>query len=138
MTSSPDAAMCADIRNALTDSGCPLRLANELTERSTDKKWPNGLSTLPMRQLNRGECAKYVTKRIPGLFCTFHILHLYFHCNSGNTKLYYFWFGMNKFWKFSLHERNNSFLIKILLYHRTIYDLWFLIRKTGSCDIVTG
>ncbi|XP_078324494.1 E3 ubiquitin-protein ligase NRDP1-like [Crassostrea virginica] len=66
MTSSPDAAMCADIWNALTDSGCPLRLANELIERSTDKNWPNGLSTLPMRQLNRGECAKYVTKRIPG------------------------------------------------------------------------
>lgn len=75
MTSSPDAAMCADIWNALTDSGCPLRLANELIERSTDKNWPNGLSTLPMRQLNRGECAKYVTKRIPGLFA-FHILHL--------------------------------------------------------------
>uniref|UniRef100_K1Q2Z3 E3 ubiquitin-protein ligase NRDP1 n=1 Tax=Magallana gigas TaxID=29159 RepID=K1Q2Z3_MAGGI len=66
MISTPDAVLQAVIKRALIDSGSPPHIVNELMENAHERRWPNGLSTLETRQLNRRQYENYVTKRIPG------------------------------------------------------------------------
>lgn len=68
MISTPDAVLQAVIKRALIDSGSPPHIVNELMENAHERRWPNGLSTLETRQLNRRQYENYVTKRIPGVF----------------------------------------------------------------------
>lgn len=71
MISTPDAVLQAVIKRALIDSGCPTHIVNELMENAHERRWPNGLSTLETRQLNRRQYENYVAKRIPGIFLQF-------------------------------------------------------------------
>lgn len=66
MISTPDAVLQAIIKRALSDSGCPPHLLNELMANAHERRWPLGLSTLETRQLNRRRYEQYVTKRVPG------------------------------------------------------------------------
>lgn len=66
MISTPDAALQESVRKALLDSGCPLHIINELMENSHERRWPPGLSTLEIRQMNRRQYDRYVCRRIPG------------------------------------------------------------------------
>lgn len=78
MISTPDAVLQAVIKRALIDSGSPPHIVNELMENAHERRWPNGLSTLETRQLNRRQYENYVTKRIPGVFDVHFIILL---CN---------------------------------------------------------
>ena len=69
MISTPDAVLQAVIKRALIDSGCPTHIVTELMENAHERRWPNGLSTLETRQLNRRQYENYVAKRIPGKVC---------------------------------------------------------------------
>lgn len=66
MISTPDTVLQAIIKRALSDSGCPSFLLNELMANAHERRWPTGLSTLETRQLNRRRYEQYVTKRVPG------------------------------------------------------------------------
>ncbi len=66
MISTPDTVLQAIIKRALSDSGCPPFLLNELMANAHERRWPSGLSTLETRQLNRRRYEQYVTKRVPG------------------------------------------------------------------------
>lgn len=66
MISTPDAVLQAVIKRALSESGCPAHIINELIENAHERRWPPGLSTLETRQMNRRLYESYVCKRIPG------------------------------------------------------------------------
>jgi len=66
MISTPDNVLQGHIRRSLQDSGCPARLLNELMNYSHERKWPGGLNSLEMRQVNRVCYEQYVTRRVPG------------------------------------------------------------------------
>ncbi|GAB6031765.1 E3 ubiquitin-protein ligase NRDP1 [Chamberlinius hualienensis] len=66
MISTPDAMLQAVIKRALSESGCPSYIINELIENAHERRWPQGLSTLETRQMNRRMYENYVCKRIPG------------------------------------------------------------------------
>lgn len=66
MISTPDAVLQAVIKRALIESGCPTHIVTELMDNAHERRWPNGLSTLETRQLNRRQYENYVAKRIPG------------------------------------------------------------------------
>ncbi len=66
MISTPDAVLQAVIRRALSESGSPLHVINELMENTHERRWPPGLSTLETRQLNRRQYDNYVCRRVPG------------------------------------------------------------------------
>ena len=65
MISTPDAVLQSIIRRALSDSGCPSYLMDELMANAHERRWPPGLSTLETRQINRRRYEQYVTKRVP-------------------------------------------------------------------------
>lgn len=66
MISTPDAVLQAVIKRALLESGCPINITNELMENAHERHWPQGLSTLETRQLNRRHYESYVCRRIIG------------------------------------------------------------------------
>ncbi len=66
MISTPDASLQESVRKALIDSGSPLHILNELMENSHERRWPPGLSTLEIRQMNRRLYDNYICRRIPG------------------------------------------------------------------------
>lgn len=66
MISTPDAVLQAVIKRALIESGSPSHVVSELMENAHERRWPQGLSTLETRQLNRRQYENYLTKRIPG------------------------------------------------------------------------
>jgi E3 ubiquitin-protein ligase NRDP1 len=66
MISTPDATLQAVIRRSLIDCNCPSRYVDDLMESAHERRWPAGLSTLEMRQLNRRQYDNYVCRRIPG------------------------------------------------------------------------
>jgi len=66
MISTPDATLQAVMRRSLVDSGCPAHCADELVDSAHERRWPRGLSTLEMRQLNRPQFENYICRRIPG------------------------------------------------------------------------
>lgn len=66
MISTPDTSLQESVRKALIDSNCPIHVVNELMENSHERRWPPGLSTLEIRQLNRRLYDNYVCRKIPG------------------------------------------------------------------------
>ena len=66
MISTPDAVLQAVIKRALLESGCPINITNDLMENAHERHWPQGLSTLETRQLNRRHYESYVCRRIIG------------------------------------------------------------------------
>lgn len=65
MISTPDSSLQESVRKALQDSGCPPYVLTELMENSHERRWPPGLSTLEIRQMNRRVYDNYVCRRIP-------------------------------------------------------------------------
>ncbi|MCL4134780.1 UNVERIFIED_CONTAM: hypothetical protein GTU68_042213, partial [Idotea baltica] len=53
MISTPDAMLQAVIRRALSESGCPPHIIDQLMENAHERRWPPGLSTLETRQVSR-------------------------------------------------------------------------------------
>ncbi|CAF1247721.1 unnamed protein product [Rotaria sp. Silwood1] len=66
MISTPNINLQNAIKNALIESGCPINITNELMENIHEQHWPEGLSTLETRQLNRRYYESYVCRRIIG------------------------------------------------------------------------
>jgi E3 ubiquitin-protein ligase NRDP1 len=65
MISTPDTSLQDSVRKALLDSGCPVHVVNELMDNSHERRWPPGLSTLEIRQMNRRVYDSYVCRKIP-------------------------------------------------------------------------
>lgn len=64
------------IKRALSESGCPPHILDDLMENCHERRWPRGLSSLETRQENRRIYDNYVCRRIPGiLFCFFFFLY---------------------------------------------------------------
>lgn len=66
MISTPDTTLREAVRKAMVDSHCPVALAAELIENSHERRWPPGLSTLEIRQVNRRYYDSYVCRKITG------------------------------------------------------------------------
>jgi E3 ubiquitin-protein ligase NRDP1 len=66
MISTPDVVLQDAIKYALIESGCPINITDELMEKAHERHWPEGLSTLETRQLNRQHYESYVCRRIIG------------------------------------------------------------------------
>ncbi|CAF0719240.1 unnamed protein product [Adineta ricciae] len=66
MISTPDAVLQAVIKRALLESGCPINITNDLMENAHERHWPQGLSTLETRQVNRRHYESYICRRIIG------------------------------------------------------------------------
>lgn len=62
------------IKRALSESGCPPHILDDLMENCHERRWPRGLSSLETRQNNRRIYEKYVCRRIPGKWCYFMII----------------------------------------------------------------
>ncbi|KAJ6641347.1 E3 ubiquitin-protein ligase NRDP1 [Pseudolycoriella hygida] len=66
MISTPDDALQMMIKRALSESGCPPHILDDLMENCHERRWPRGLSSLETRQDNRRIYDNYVCRRIPG------------------------------------------------------------------------
>lgn len=55
------------IKRALSESGCPPHILDDLMENCHERRWPRGLSSLETRQDNRRIYDNYVCRRIPGM-----------------------------------------------------------------------
>lgn len=66
MISTPDDALQLMIKRALSESGCPPHILDDLMENCHERRWPRGLSSLETRQNNRRIYENYVCRRIPG------------------------------------------------------------------------
>lgn len=66
MISTPDDVLQALIKRALSESGCPVHIMDELMRNCHEHKWPAGLASLQTRQRQRREYENYVCRRIPG------------------------------------------------------------------------
>lgn len=62
--STPGAMLKVVLRVSLVESGCPTSVVNQLVENSEEHKWPQGLATLEMRQMNQHYYENYVTRHI--------------------------------------------------------------------------
>lgn len=65
MISTPDTVLQESVRKGLIESNCPLHVVNELMENSHERRWPPGLSTLEIRQMNRRIYDNYICRKIP-------------------------------------------------------------------------
>lgn len=54
------------VKRALSESGCPTHILDELMENCHERRWPRGLSSLETRQNNRRIYDNYVCRRVPG------------------------------------------------------------------------
>ncbi|CAO1391773.1 unnamed protein product [Diamesa serratosioi] len=66
MISTPDDALQMMVKRALSESGCPPHILDELMENCHERRWPRGLSSLETRQNNRRIYDNYVCRRVPG------------------------------------------------------------------------
>lgn len=66
LISTPDLSIQLAVKKALIDTGCPNSTVNELMENSHERKWPPGLSTLEIRQVNRPLFDNYICRKITG------------------------------------------------------------------------
>lgn len=66
MISTPDDVLQMMIKRALSESGCPPHILDDLMENCHERRWPRGLSSLETRQNNRRIYDSYVCRRIPG------------------------------------------------------------------------
>lgn len=64
------------IKRALSESGCPPHILDDLMENCHERRWPRGLCSLETRQENRRIYDNYVCRRIPGEwgFCIISML----------------------------------------------------------------
>lgn len=68
------------IKRALSESGCPPHILDDLMENCHERRWPRGLSSLETRQNNRRIYDSYVCRRIPGKFIVLvRLLRLLMH-----------------------------------------------------------
>jgi len=65
MISTPDSTIQATVKNALISTKCPPHVISELIENSHERRWPPGLSTLEIRQMNRRIYDNYFCRKIP-------------------------------------------------------------------------
>ena len=56
----------AMIKRALSESGCPPHIIQDLMENTHERRWPPKLSSIEIRQKNRFEYEDYVCRKIPG------------------------------------------------------------------------
>ena len=54
------------IKRALSESGCPPHIIQDLMENTHERRWPPRLSSIEIRQKNRFEYEDYVCRKIPG------------------------------------------------------------------------
>lgn len=54
------------IKRALSESGCPPHILDDLMDNCHELRWPRGLSSLETRQNNRRIYDNYVCRRVPG------------------------------------------------------------------------
>lgn len=66
LISTPDSGLQTSVKKSLLDSGYPLAIVNELMENSHERKWPPGLSSLEIRQMNRQMFNNYVCRKVNG------------------------------------------------------------------------
>lgn len=71
------------IKRALSESGCPPHILDDLMENCHERRWPRGLSSLETRQDNRRIYDNYVCRRIPGTSihntkCCNKVLNIFF------------------------------------------------------------
>ncbi|CAF0936394.1 unnamed protein product [Rotaria sordida] len=64
MISTPNIILQNTIKDALLESGCPINIIDDLMKNAHEQYWPQGLSTLETRQLNRQHYESYVCRRI--------------------------------------------------------------------------
>lgn len=72
------------IKRALSESGCPPHILEDLMENCHERRWPRGLSSLETRQNNRRIYDNYVCRRIPG-----NVVVIYLLCTQSSL----FFFG---------------------------------------------
>lgn len=70
MISTPDDALQLMIKRALSESGCPPHILDDLMDKCHERRWPCGLNSLETRQTNRRIYDNYVCRRIPGRYNT--------------------------------------------------------------------
>lgn len=63
------------IKRALSESGCPPHILDNLMENCHERRWPHGLSSLETRQNNRRIYDNYICRRIPGEYATTYITY---------------------------------------------------------------
>lgn len=66
------------IKRALSESGCPPHILDDLMENCHERRWPRGLSSLETRQDNRRIYDNYVCRRIPGQETSHHTPNNFF------------------------------------------------------------
>lgn len=66
------------IKRALSESGCPPHILDNLMENCHERRWPRGLSSLETRQNNRRIYDNYICRRVPGKNYTFCSTNIYF------------------------------------------------------------
>lgn len=65
MISTPDDSLQMMVKRALSESGCPPHIIEDLMENCHERRWPRGLSSLETRQNNRRIYDNYVCRRVP-------------------------------------------------------------------------
>ncbi len=75
------------IKRALSESGCPPHILDDLMENCHERRWPRGLSSLETRQDNRRIYDNYVCRRIPGTYIESKTL-----CPVHSKKNFFFFF----------------------------------------------
>jgi len=66
LISTPDGQLQELIKKSLLDSACPSLIVSDLMDNSHERKWPPGLSSLEIRQINRQIFDNYFCRKIPG------------------------------------------------------------------------
>lgn len=66
LISTPDTCLQEAVKKSLLDSGCPALIVNDLMDNSHERKWPPGLNSLEIRQINREIFDNYICRKIPG------------------------------------------------------------------------
>lgn len=82
LISTPNASLLTKIRNSLLEAGCPSNIIDDLMENSHESKWPIGLSTLEIRQINRPLFNNYVCRKITSMQAVVVISSENQHMNS--------------------------------------------------------
>lgn len=65
LISTPDMGLQESVKKSLHDCGCPTSILHDLMENSHERKWPPGLSSLEIRQINREVFNNYFCRKIP-------------------------------------------------------------------------
>lgn len=91
------------IKRALSESGCPPHILDDLMENCHERRWPRGLSSLETRQNNRRIYDSYVCRRIPGgrVGHTSYISHTnasFRFCYLQANRRYWYWVVITRIW----------------------------------------